>query len=503
MHPAPKKCKDDQVLNPATNRCVKATGAIGKALLKKENPPNNPNNPNKCKADQVLNVKTNRCVSITGKIGQAILAQQKQETNIIVSVQQELKNKKGAIMEVNLTVVKSGAHTLEMIDHTGKAHKTYNTYVMHEIIKWYKAALYQLVTRGFVHTKLTGPPMKELIEIVTPLCKVDQEKEVKKHNSAKPCVNDSTLIMFEPLNDLPKDHIVQLKDGYCFDIAEIAEYVISTQTFVNPFTKNVFGEEDIDKIMKHKRLDKSLKLKLTSVKNAKANMLDKLKAMHTANRQLVENILTLIFLTGIQCTCDYSDMFFDSQSALGILFETLDTKLKDADAKNTILSMNSPGINTSLAFVAANYNTICIHQIGKDLTEIALFNIFELDCAHIVPEELMYNPPNTRMMIQVVDYYKEHLDYNLHVYYDQDPNRNVFTRYFARMGVLKFIQKKNRVDVSYIRDGIYGLTMTRDHTKYIKDNIMPHIQQVMQQTRQLIDAQKILKQIETVAGQIK
>lgn len=56
-----KKCRDEQVLNKKTNRCVSKTGRIGKSLLKK------------CRDDQILNTKTKRCVSRTGKIGKKIL----------------------------------------------------------------------------------------------------------------------------------------------------------------------------------------------------------------------------------------------------------------------------------------------------------------------------------------------------------------------------------------------------------------------------------------------
>ena len=56
-----KKCRDNQVLNTKTNRCVSKTGRIGKSLLKK------------CRDDQILNTKSKRCVSKTGKIGKKIL----------------------------------------------------------------------------------------------------------------------------------------------------------------------------------------------------------------------------------------------------------------------------------------------------------------------------------------------------------------------------------------------------------------------------------------------
>jgi len=56
-----KNCREDQVLNTKTNRCVSKTGKIGKALLKK------------CRDDQVFNTKTKRCVSKKGKVGKKIL----------------------------------------------------------------------------------------------------------------------------------------------------------------------------------------------------------------------------------------------------------------------------------------------------------------------------------------------------------------------------------------------------------------------------------------------
>jgi hypothetical protein len=68
-----KKCKDDEILNPKTNRCVKKSGAVGKKLLGvkvQKGPP-------KCKEDEVYNPETNRCVKKSGSVGKAILAEKK------------------------------------------------------------------------------------------------------------------------------------------------------------------------------------------------------------------------------------------------------------------------------------------------------------------------------------------------------------------------------------------------------------------------------------------
>jgi hypothetical protein len=63
-----KKCKEDEILNPETNRCVKRNGAVGKkviAEMKKK----------KCKEDEILNPASNRCVKRNGAIGKKLIAE--------------------------------------------------------------------------------------------------------------------------------------------------------------------------------------------------------------------------------------------------------------------------------------------------------------------------------------------------------------------------------------------------------------------------------------------
>jgi hypothetical protein len=67
-----KSCPPDKILNPATNRCVSKTGAIGKKLIgvvKKKVITTT----NDCPPDKILNPATNRCVSKTGAIGKKLM----------------------------------------------------------------------------------------------------------------------------------------------------------------------------------------------------------------------------------------------------------------------------------------------------------------------------------------------------------------------------------------------------------------------------------------------
>lgn len=77
-----KKCKDDEILNPESNRCVKRTGPTGKKIL--ENLKKKAIGKKPCKEDEIRNPDTNRCVKRTGSIGRKILDNQKK--SIIKSV---------------------------------------------------------------------------------------------------------------------------------------------------------------------------------------------------------------------------------------------------------------------------------------------------------------------------------------------------------------------------------------------------------------------------------
>jgi hypothetical protein len=78
-----KICPEDKIVNPATNRCVSKTGAKGKQLLNESVIINRPKFDDKndskkkkvkiCSERQIVNPTTNRCVSKTGTIGRQLL----------------------------------------------------------------------------------------------------------------------------------------------------------------------------------------------------------------------------------------------------------------------------------------------------------------------------------------------------------------------------------------------------------------------------------------------
>jgi hypothetical protein len=67
-------CKSGQIRNPATGRCVKRNGSIGRKILSRSKSPVRHRSPAPCKPDQIRNPDTGRCVKRKGTIGRKILA---------------------------------------------------------------------------------------------------------------------------------------------------------------------------------------------------------------------------------------------------------------------------------------------------------------------------------------------------------------------------------------------------------------------------------------------
>ena len=68
-----KKCKDDEILNPVSNRCVKRSGVIGKKILSEIEKSRKPRSKKECAPHEIFNPKTNRCVRRKGPAGRKLL----------------------------------------------------------------------------------------------------------------------------------------------------------------------------------------------------------------------------------------------------------------------------------------------------------------------------------------------------------------------------------------------------------------------------------------------
>jgi hypothetical protein len=73
-----KKCPPGKILNPASGRCVKVDGKIGRSLQELVGD-------KQCPPGKILNKATGRCVKVDGKVGKKLAAQEK-ETKVICIV---------------------------------------------------------------------------------------------------------------------------------------------------------------------------------------------------------------------------------------------------------------------------------------------------------------------------------------------------------------------------------------------------------------------------------
>jgi hypothetical protein len=78
----PKSCYPDKILNPATGRCVKKDGAIGKKILQGQRAGARPRagaGVKKCPPSKILNPATDRCVKKNGATGRRVHEQNKKK----------------------------------------------------------------------------------------------------------------------------------------------------------------------------------------------------------------------------------------------------------------------------------------------------------------------------------------------------------------------------------------------------------------------------------------
>jgi hypothetical protein len=510
----PRPCKEDEVRNPDTNRCVKKTGVVGRKLLalaqknaavkkqieQKDVPVKvNAKVEKKCRSDQVLNPITKRCVSKDGKLGKQIQAgklhignddKAKQQPIIVVKPKKNLFKSviylehKTTKSKVKVEVVGnvSGKHTFQVkFDEKAKKQKlTRESYVIQEIIEFALDYIAAQIDAGFVQVKAEGDNIETYEEYIKQffVCKIENVRKTHTADvvNVSKCVNDSTIIMFEPLSSIPPEDIISLSDGYCFEVNEIAEFCISQGKFLNALTNNVLQVEDIHRLLSHKRLSKVNKDKLRAVQNALQKDADNIQSLYNQDPTLVKNILKLILYVGIVCTMDYTETFAESQTALGIMAEVFNTKLSKVH-KKVLDKLYAPCWKINMEWILKNYNLQCIHGIGFRICEIALFNIFALGCQKdVIPKDLFQSGStyDNKPFLIYLNYSPAYKDYAIYAYiHELNVSKNkVFDLIFARVGA---VQKQRNGTLTFSDNLKYGIKLTGDVISFYYDELEPAV----------------------------
>ena len=458
----PKVCPEGQILNPKTNRCVLINGKIGKQLvgMPAVQPHPQPQLHSKKKKIRVIDANI---LNVPIAKSQTTLRKPNGRVNVIVT----------------LTINRTGAHWIEVINGAQKPVRK-QSYVMQSTVSDYHERVHTLMRQGYTVFDVQGTTNNELEDLIKQkfVCRIANAQQftntktspikVGPKSSPKPnktksftnsgevdvskCANDSTITMLEPLNEVDPHLIISFSDGYCFEVNEVASFIIATDKFVNPLTKLEFSDKDITHLLRHSGLEASLLAQLkVLIQNLKRKQ-SSIKELYTSKRDLMEKILQLILYTGIIATNDYSDTFSDSQTALGIMSEAI-TKTLAPKERDTVLALQSPGCKLSMKWVLENYSTTCIHGVGYTITEIALHNIQLLGCINIIPSKLIYVDNETGHMIQFSP--GQNINPNfamLHVYAKEQ--NAIFQRLFARLGHIQINTKTNKIEFS--PNDIYG-----------------------------------------------
>lgn len=387
-----------------------------------------------CSPDKILNPKTNRCVNRNGLIGKTI---QEDQAGTKVCKDDEILNPK-----TNRCVKKAGAIGKKLLSGNASVNAKAKGNA-------------KVKANANVHGKANA--------------KANAKGNVKANAKVKAnaidlstCTNQDTLVMMEPLTDIDSKLVIQLSDGYCYDINEIAQSCISSKTFKNPFTNSPFNAEDIQLLIRHPALTKANGADLGILMNKARLHKVATVALYQKHKNLFTQFFQTCLVTALVCTSDYSNDFKYSQRALTKLSEVID-KFNEDD-RTVILNLASTRGN-KLEAITKSYGTTCIHKIGSQLCNI-IFN------QHVLLKKASINIDLNRFVTPVSDN-----DYAF--VYQMDKSTEAISVYcpdqFGIRDTVRFgvIVNKKLIDLGYMRDIPYSIAL-----KYFNEHVTPVIKQI-------------------------
>lgn len=376
------KCPEGKIINPKTGRCVKTDGDIGKALVAEQ----------QCPPGTIVNPKTGKCVKIDGKIGKLLFA-----PAVPVKKTAAVPVKKTVAIPVKKTVAEEATHRIML----KKATKTttisirfklgspkslfvndkQNDYAtIQALLKAYNKVVEKLVNEGWAITKIYGNPQAALEKAIKDMntCKREQNKPAKPgvtqntFSTKEDCQNEDTLIMFDDILTIPKEKRIKTADGYCFDIEELAESILSSKALNNPLTRQLLSDQDIKDIMSHNGLNAGKREQLKALHKQMIENSSSLERAYKQHPELVTKFIQALNIAAVTCMSDYTKYFEASQKALSMLGDVISRfpqpyLLVAATIKDKSGAMDLNGI---LQMAHAT----CIHGIGYRLADIFMHN---------------------------------------------------------------------------------------------------------------------------------
>ena len=301
-----KKCKDDEVLNPSTNRCIKIRGGTyskifpNRSKLSKQIQNRTRQTKKKCKPGEALNTHTNRCIKIGTQLYRHALGQgwikqnsDKNSSNKDIPGVEETKEEEG------VEETKEGSRS----SRSSRSSKT------------------------------------------------------KKRNK---CKNKDTFMMFTDVKDIEDSDFIMTEEGFCFSAEELVAF-ISSEAFNNKNPHDLSKELFINDPLNNEYIKKHPEL----IEVIKSYFIKKREEQIKAIKVMERNIEILYEICNVGRICAFNNLvslnrddsspFSRSIDALAKLSQTLD-KLS-AEEKNVYEYVIKKTDE-------ANKGELCIHGIG-------------------------------------------------------------------------------------------------------------------------------------------
>ena len=341
----PKKCKDNEVLNPTTDRCIKIRGGTyskiypNRSKLGKQIQNRTRQTRKKCKPGEALNTHTNRCIKIGTQLYRHALRQGwiKQDSDK-KSSDKKSSDKKSS--DKKSSDKKSSRTDVPGVEETKDEEGVEET----------------KDEEGVVRRDPRG----------------SNSSRTKKRNK---CKNMDTFMMFTDVKDIEDSDFIMTDDGFCFSAEELVSF-ISSEAFNNKNPHDISKELFINDPLNNEYIKKHPEL----IAVIKSYFIKKHKEQIDAIKVIERNIDILyeICNTGRICAfnsatstdADDSSGFARSIDALAKLSQRLDNlSAKEKEVYKYAIKKTDE----------ANKGEMCIHGVGLYLIDyfIKMFSQFD------------------------------------------------------------------------------------------------------------------------------
>jgi colicin import membrane protein len=183
------------------------------------------------------------------------------------------------------------------------------------------------------------------------------------------CINDLDILSQEEIKDIPKNKIIKLENGYCYNVDFLVEYLISSKDLNRDPSDNRYelwkDSVDKSKILTHKGLDFAIQNRyydmLAEYKKESQKFVEKLVSSKD-NIKLLNDIATLGFMF-----VNYDEKKMEELSEVLKRFYEIFNKNKDKEIWSRIRISDN-----SLGQILQDSKDTCNHAIGRELLKYYL-----------------------------------------------------------------------------------------------------------------------------------